>query len=110
MGGLQEMDAGYIVVLNTDVALTLKNRNSYIARLNLSNLEIYTEPPWFENISEEGILCWVSDAPIHERINVNIRTVMRKDAEYHTITDYWKYAVPLTPDEVVLYNKLYKQC
>ncbi len=57
---------------------------------------------WYEDIPEVGILCWVDDHNENVRNYVElVERYERSNAEpYITMTNSWKYATPVTPEEV----------
>jgi hypothetical protein len=69
--------------------------------------EIYEEPKWYENIPEDGVLCWVSDikkddkeciaAICHHNEKVN-NPYIELGAGVG-----WKYATPLTKEEIQVF-------
>ena len=59
--------------------------------------EPYTEPEWYENIPEKGILCYVSDNEIPFLIKLVCRY---KDPKFITETAEWRKAIPLTKQEL----------
>lgn len=60
---------------------------------------------WFYNIPESGIICWVSDYDTSDKLNVEIITKYDDDSVYSFKgkNESWKYADPLTPDELTTF-------
>jgi hypothetical protein len=63
------------------------------------------QPEWYEDIPEHGVLCWVSDAEKHPDKRCWIRVIdgYRPDDSYpfrHRRVRSWRYATPLTDDEI----------
>lgn len=63
------------------------------------------EEQWYDNIPEQGVLCWVKTRPEHRGI---VRTVIgcSKKCVPPYLTDTganWTYATPLTKEEVLHY-------
>ena len=60
---------------------------------------------WQEEIPEQGVLCWVGDKG---GVNMVVATIIITFSEleefsYKSIDDRWKYATPLTNEEVEKY-------
>jgi hypothetical protein len=77
---------------------------------NISNLidfrevEIHHEPKWYENIPEQGVLCWVSDV-IGNKTNIHLITkyIQMNEFPYVTKNSCYKYATPLMLEEAEQY-------
>mgnify|MGYP006268442237 CR=1 FL=1 len=61
------------------------------------------DPDWFEEIPEQGIICWVSDYPIGAGKEILLDLVLYyADGFFRTRSaDSWKYARPLTSTELL---------
>ena len=55
------------------------------------------EPAWWENIPEHGVLCWVSD------IDESTRNVIDRIKDENK--KGWKYATPLTNEEIEAFKR-----
>jgi len=67
----------------------------------------YVEPQWYDNIPEQGILCWVWDGDYADkRVTVIRRYAKDSYEEGGTSTWFWYNAIPLTHEEVeeLIYN------
>ena len=66
------------------------------------------EPKWYENLPEQGRLCWVSDDDVPDNPNVrrDIRAIVAyvegdsKGAYRTAFRGWWRYAIPLTDEEI----------
>jgi len=62
------------------------------------------EPEWYENIPEHGVLCWVKLAGESCNTRKRIASIIEYDAKvshfYCINGGTWKYATPLTNDEI----------
>ena len=69
----------------------------------VSTLEVYKEEevPWYENIPEQGILCWLSD--VSPEVKSCFGKVFSKDKEGFTASVSFKYATPMTLEEIKQY-------
>ena len=68
---------------------------------------ICREPEWYENIPEKGILCWVHDYDQEAKVHINIINKYLYDylqLKFKSTTKVnWRYAKPLTEEEVKEY-------
>jgi len=56
--------------------------------------------PWYKNIPEHGILCWVGDAA-HEKF-IEVIAGITEDAKFIALNgELWSMAVPLTNEEIM---------
>lgn len=72
---------------------------------NASSWQVATiEPMWYENIPEQGILCWVDD---NSGTQLRIVTKYRSEFEFHFKVEgtgvWYKNATPLTLEEIKQY-------
>jgi len=78
---------------------------SVVGTVNDSNL--FMAPEWYENIPEKGVLCWVSDIkdkPDNKCRVASIKWWHYEDGFYYECGDSpWKYATPLSSEEVQAY-------
>ena len=60
------------------------------------------EPKWYDNIPEQGILCWVKDEEEDEAKLTTIIEYHRHESKYNfkSPEDYWEHATPVTLDEI----------
>jgi hypothetical protein len=68
------------------------------------NWEAYEEKhvEWFEDIPEQGVLCWVGDSPKSTFITLVVS--MSENNYFITKSNcYYNYAIPLTKEEVEKY-------
>lgn len=84
------------------LTLIIDNAKSIIKSLDLEK----PEPQWYEQIPPQGRLCWVSDQEGY--LNQALRLVTKYDRANHvfkfeTSTGCWKFATPLTDDEIKVY-------
>jgi hypothetical protein len=64
------------------------------------------EVNWWDNIPEEGVLCWVSDT--NKNLKSNPSIVKRKDFGGNFITTNgtpWFYATPVQPEDCFNYDQ-----
>lgn len=74
--------------------------------------EPYEEPKWYENIPQQGILCWgnngtdTSDREVVLIVEYKPDCLFSPEYKYRTLTHGWKEATPLTFEEAVnlIYN------
>ena len=84
-----------VSILNEDDFKSGKSFNIAI----LQECDVSAKPKeWYEQIPEEGILCWVSDE--NEDTKQNVDVIKIKDTfGFHSDTDTWIYAIPVKPEE-----------
>ena len=74
--------------------------------------EKYGESKWYENIPEQGILCWVSNAYPDERDEIAVVRKYTHSNAFNPVYTYsnangaWKWAEPLTGQDAV--SRIYK--
>jgi hypothetical protein len=80
------------------------NRRDIEVVANFSNYKEflkYTEPKWYDNIPEQGILCWVWSSSESRKLLRVIRTY--NGNKFRSTLGFWRNARPATQEEV---NKL----
>lgn len=72
--------------------------------INLNDSEIYHEQKWYENIPEQGVLCWISDFDENSKSIMHIITRYDKNRDHSNFISksqtQWRYATPVTADEI----------
>jgi hypothetical protein len=66
-----------------------------------------SEPDWWENIPEHGVLCWVGDNPAYVETAKIINIIkMREVNQFISIRGArWAYAIPLTNEEIEAFKR-----
>lgn len=59
----------------------------------------YKEPQWYDNIPEEGVICWVSDYVKENKDSVRLITKYTQSIGFFSSSTLWKYATPVKPEE-----------
>ena len=67
---------------------------------------IYEKPKWYENIPECGVLCWCWDSTTSKskRIYLVTNYYHSKDHKFATNSSFYRYATPLTREELDGFN------
>ena len=78
--------------------------DSMVGAWNMLGVEWTEILPWYENIPEHGVLCWVWDDDESEcEPKVIITHRNNKRMPFETSETYWENARPLTPEEAQQY-------
>jgi hypothetical protein len=91
--------------LNHDGNLIWENNLESLV-IDLENSEIYHEPKWYENIPEQGVLCWVSDIYMDTKKMIYLVNKYNEANEFkfsYGNASCWRYATPLTKAEALQY-------
>jgi hypothetical protein len=61
---------------------------------------VYEEPKWYDDIPEQGVLCWAGNSESMLNAHGLASIIRRKEGIWYcSAGDYWQHAVPLTPEE-----------
>jgi len=70
----------------------------------MSELKEITESHWYDNIPEEGVLCWVSDTNYGDKIRAYTIYAHNPGLDYPFESNGdlgdWKYATPVLPSQL----------
>lgn len=94
-----------IVFLNKEGVLV--NQNNTIVETNFKHpesWETYIDPRWYENIPENGVLCWVSDESETSQLQVDRIVTVNKISSIEFVDNFgepWKYATPVKPEDLI---------
>lgn len=82
-----------------------EDRKSHIDFVYSSKWKLYVEKPWYENIPEQGVLCWIGDDETSvltkKLINIVVSYTIHNSFPYTLKSGCtYKFAIPLTKEEV----------
>ena len=65
-------------------------------------------PKWYENIPEQGVLCWVHNSNPKRKVRIDLivyfdTTKQEGTGRFQSAFSDWEYAIPLTKEEVLEY-------
>jgi len=93
------LDSSYVYLKNGD----LVNDKDHHVTWGFSSPESwqeYIEPKWYDNIPEQGILCWVWNTKTERTIRILKYYYAETQYPYMVDGGYgWEYATPLTREE-----------
>jgi hypothetical protein len=91
----------YGELLNIDMSW----RFDYPEDWSIGFIQSKPEPKWYDNIPEQGILCWVKEEEEDEAKLTTIIEYHRYESKYtfESLDDYWKHATPVTLEEIANY-------